>query len=64
MDDVQNPRTPTSGPGTAVVVGWCAAGLAVGVADALRAVLRLRAAPVEGLLENAPRGLDGFLLGA
>jgi arylsulfatase A-like enzyme len=64
MDDVQNPRSPTTGPGTAVFVGWCMAGLAVGAADALRAVLRLRAAPVEGLLENAPRGLDGFLLGA
>jgi arylsulfatase A-like enzyme len=64
MDDERNPRILGQGPTTSVLVGWCAAGLLVGAADALRAVLRMRAAPVEGLLENAPRGVDGLLLGA
>jgi arylsulfatase A-like enzyme len=58
------PSRHAPSPRSTALRGWLVAGLVVGGLDAVRAALRLRAAPVEGLLENAPRGLDGFVLGA
>ncbi|MEZ5977095.1 MAG: sulfatase [Planctomycetota bacterium] len=43
--------------------GLFVAALVVGVTDGLRAWLSMRGAPVEGLLEGAPTGFAGLLLG-